>query len=115
MTLMLEAWRPFLPWVTSKETFWPSCRVLKLSAWISEKCANRSSPLSSGEMKPKPLVSLNHLTVPVAIIAIPLTALIYPGDTRVAVGKTRNFHRETDAVSVAMTTCDVPLANQLRA
>src|SRR4051812_20183225 len=34
---------------------------------IAEKCANKSSPPSSGVMKPKPLESLNHLTVPVAI------------------------------------------------
>src|SRR5690606_23249375 len=34
---------------------------------MAEKCANRSSPPSSGVMKPKPLESLNHFTVPVAI------------------------------------------------
>lgn len=34
---------------------------------IAEKCANKSSPPSSGVIKPKPLESLNHLTVPVAI------------------------------------------------
>src|SRR3954469_9773440 len=34
---------------------------------IAEKCANKSSPPSVGVMKPKPLESLNHLTVPVAI------------------------------------------------
>src|SRR5947209_14328777 len=31
------------------------------------KCTNRSRPPSSGVMKPNPLSSLNHLTVPVAI------------------------------------------------
>src|SRR4051812_4545621 len=39
---------------------------------IAEKCANRSSPPPSGVMKPKPFASLNHLTVPVAILPIPL-------------------------------------------
>src|SRR5215216_419596 len=31
-------------------------------------CTNRSLPWSSGVMKPKPLSSLNHFTVPVAIL-----------------------------------------------
>src|SRR5205823_3197426 len=38
---------------------------------IAEKCANRSSPPPSGVMKPKPFASLNHLTVPVAIMLLP--------------------------------------------
>src|SRR3954465_4745688 len=38
---------------------------------IAEKCANRSSPPPSGVMKPKPFASLNHLTVPVAIVLLP--------------------------------------------
>src|ERR1044072_4081408 len=38
---------------------------------IAEKCAKRSSPPPSGVMKPKPLESLNHLTVPVAMCVIP--------------------------------------------
>src|SRR5574342_957232 len=65
--LILMAWSPFGPVVTSKETFWFSLRVLKPLPWIAEKCANRSLPPPSGVMKPKPLESLNHLTVPVAI------------------------------------------------
>ena len=43
-------------------------KVLKLFIWIAEKWANKSSPPSSGVIKPKPLESLNHFTVPVAII-----------------------------------------------
>src|SRR3954447_8910679 len=39
------------------------------------KWTNRSRPPSSGVMKPKPLSSLNHLTVPVPITAIPTCAL----------------------------------------
>ena len=35
---------------------------------IAEKWAKTSSPPSSGVMNPKPLASLNHLTVPVAIM-----------------------------------------------
>src|SRR5258705_5115850 len=38
---------------------------------IAEKWANRSSPPPSGVMNPKPLASLNHFTVPVAISVIP--------------------------------------------
>ena len=37
---------------------------LKPAPWIERKCTNRSAPLS-GVMKPKPLASLNHLTVPI--------------------------------------------------
>src|SRR5215218_1459176 len=69
---MLLACLPFGPCVTSKETFWPSLSVLKPCMLIAEKCANRSSPPPSGVMKPKPLASLNHLTVPVAILRVPL-------------------------------------------
>jgi hypothetical protein len=36
---------------------------------MAEKCAKRSSLPSSGVMKPKPLESLNHLTVPIAMFA----------------------------------------------
>src|SRR5215208_6493356 len=64
---MFEACFPFGPCVTSNETFWPSLSVLKPLMLIAEKWANRSSPPSSGVMKPYPLESLNHLTVPVAI------------------------------------------------
>src|SRR5690606_13961859 len=59
-----SACRPFWPCTTMKETFWPSCSDLKPEPWIERKCTNRSAPLS-GVMKPKPLASLNHLTVPV--------------------------------------------------
>jgi hypothetical protein len=68
---LLLAGFPLGPWVTSKLTFWPSFRVLKPCMLIAEKCANRSSPPSSGVMNPKPFASLNHLTVPVAIELLP--------------------------------------------
>src|SRR5438132_13473991 len=67
---MLEACFPLGPVVTSNETFWPSFSDLKPGMLIAEKCANRSSPPPSGVMKPKPLASLNHFTVPVAIFPI---------------------------------------------
>jgi hypothetical protein len=35
---------------------------------MAEKCTNTSLPPSEGEIKPKPLDSLNHLTVPVVIL-----------------------------------------------
>lgn len=60
---------PFGPCVTSKLTFCPSFRVLNPPMLIAEKCANKSSPPSSGVMKPKPFESLNHFTVPVDICA----------------------------------------------
>src|SRR5512135_501365 len=64
---MFEACLPLGPWTTSKDTFWPSFRVLKPDILIAEKCANRSSLPSSGVMNPYPFASLNHLTVPVAM------------------------------------------------
>src|SRR5688500_15825911 len=66
--MLLACFLPLLPWVTSKETFWPSFRVLNPGMLIAEKCAKRSSPPPSGVMKPKPFESLNHFTVPVAIV-----------------------------------------------
>src|SRR6185437_5251350 len=42
---------------------------------MPEWCTNRSLDWSSGVMKPKPLSSLNHLTVPVAI-AFPPASLV---------------------------------------
>src|SRR6187401_1875307 len=68
---MLLACLPFGPVVTSNETFWPSFSVLNPGMLIAEKCANRSSPPPSGVMNPKPFASLNHLTVPVAIVLLP--------------------------------------------
>src|ERR1700738_5141084 len=64
---MFDACLPLGPIFASKVTFCPSARLLNPSERISEKCANRSSPPSSGVMNPKPFASLNHLTVPVAI------------------------------------------------
>src|SRR5439155_23652692 len=43
---------------------------------IAEKCANRSSPPPSGVIKPKPFASLNHFTVPVAIVGNSLSTRI---------------------------------------
>src|SRR5438105_13614091 len=73
---MLDACLPFGPWVTSKETFCPSLSVLNPFMLIAEKWANRSSPPSSGVMKPYPLASLNHLTVPVAICVFSLQKVV---------------------------------------
>src|ERR1700761_7292182 len=70
---MFDACLPLGPCTTSKLTFWPSLRVLNPFIWIAEKCANRSSPPSSGVMNPKPFASLNHLTVPVDIPTSPVT------------------------------------------
>src|ERR1700739_3198347 len=70
---MFAACLPFGPALTSKETRWLSFSDLKPSERISEKCANRSSPPESDVMKPKPLASLNHLTIPVSIFQFPST------------------------------------------
>src|SRR5690606_2293215 len=59
-----SACRPFWPCTTLKETCWPSCSDLKPVPWIERKWTKTSWPFS-GVMKPKPLASLNHLTVPV--------------------------------------------------
>jgi len=68
---MFDACLPLGPWTTSKLTLSPSFSDLKPAILMAEKCAKRSSLPSSGVMKPKPLASLNHLTVPVAILLIP--------------------------------------------
>jgi Ca2+-binding RTX toxin-like protein len=62
---------PLGPCWMSKLTRDPCFRVLKPSIVIAEKWAKTSEPPPSGSMNPKPLASLNHLTVPVAICAPP--------------------------------------------
>src|SRR4030065_316251 len=59
---------PFGPLVDSNSTCWPSCRLLNPSPWMVEKCTNTSALPSVGVMKPKPLASLNHFTVPLCIV-----------------------------------------------
>jgi hypothetical protein len=76
IALMATAWSPLGPAVTSKETFWPSLRDLNPSPLMDEKWAKRSLLPSSGVIKPKPLASLNHLTVPVAMYLFFLKKLI---------------------------------------
>ena len=60
---------------------WFSRRLLWPSPWIAEKCANKSLPPPSGVMKPKPLPSSNHLTVPVSV---PLVLIEFPLNERSA-------------------------------
>src|SRR6266478_8395173 len=57
------AWRPFGPSTTSKLTRSPSLRVLNPSALMEASWTKTSAPRSR-TMKPNPLVSLNHFTVP---------------------------------------------------
>src|SRR6185295_8680264 len=59
----LAARGPFGLSTTSNFTLSPSLRVRKPSARISEWWTNTSGP-PSRDRKPKPLASLNHLTVP---------------------------------------------------
>src|SRR6195256_864077 len=64
-SLMLAARGPLGLCSTSYCTLSLSFSVLKPLAWMDEKCTKRSLLPSSGVMKPKPLASLNHFTVPV--------------------------------------------------
>src|SRR6266446_7382509 len=63
--LMLAARGPLGLCSTSYCTLSLSFSVLNPLAWMDEKCTKRSLLPSSGVMKPKPLASLNHFTVPV--------------------------------------------------
>jgi len=63
----LSAWGPFGPWVISNSTREPSLRDLKPVPAIAVWWTKTSAPPPSCAMKPKPLSSLNHLTVPCAI------------------------------------------------
>src|SRR4051794_16478023 len=62
---------PFGPGSDSKLTRAPSASDLKPWPLIALWWTKRSLPPSSGAMKPKPLSSLNHLTVPVAMSRCP--------------------------------------------
>src|SRR6266850_434531 len=64
-SLMLAARGPLGLCSTSYCTLSLSFSVLNPLAWMDEKCTKRSLLPSSGVMKPKPLASLNHFTVPV--------------------------------------------------
>src|SRR4051794_38973077 len=61
------AFGPLGPASESNETRAPSLSVRKPSELMPEWWTKRSAPWSSGVMNPKPLSSLNHFTVPVAI------------------------------------------------
>ena len=63
------AWRPFGPSTTSKLTRSPSLRVLNPSAMMEASWTKTSAPRSR-TMKPKPLPSLNHFTVPCSAILL---------------------------------------------
>ena len=62
----LIALGPFGPFSISKLTLSPSARVLKPLPWMDVWWTKTSVP-SSAVMNPKPLLSLNHFTVPCAI------------------------------------------------
>src|SRR5687767_14744804 len=66
---MLAARGPLGLCSTSYCTLSFSLSVLKPLAWIDEKCTKRSLLPSSGVMKPNPLASLNHFTVPVLTVS----------------------------------------------
>src|SRR3954447_26253640 len=69
--LMLEACRPLGPCLVSNSTLAPSASERKPPLFlISLWWAKRSLPPPSGVMKPKPLPSSNHFTVPVSIVMV---------------------------------------------
>ncbi len=59
---------PFSPSTRSNSTRSPSDRDLNPSCWIALWWTKQSFEPSSGVMKPNPLASLNHFTVPVVLI-----------------------------------------------
>jgi hypothetical protein len=61
---------PFWPWAISNSTRSPSFRLLKPSPWMALWWTKQSLDPSSGVMKPYPLASLNHFTVPVVRITV---------------------------------------------
>ena len=63
-----DACRPLGPEVTSNSTAWPSFSDLYPSPWIEEKWTKTSSP-DWRWMNPKPLLALNHFTVPCSFTA----------------------------------------------
>src|SRR6266702_5944198 len=63
MAWTFSAWKPLGPLVTENSTAWPSCKLRNPFDRIAEKCTKTSSP-DWRLMKPKPLASLNHFTVP---------------------------------------------------
>jgi hypothetical protein len=62
----LVAWGPLGPSMMSKLTSSPSFKDLNPSSFMAEKWTKISLPPSFCSMKPNPLASLNHFTLPVA-------------------------------------------------
>src|SRR3954465_6524887 len=91
MVCTLAAEGPFGPSCASYWTFAPSSSDLKPLPLIDEWCTNRSLPWSSGVMKPKPLSSLNHFTVPVAIGVWPSGGYVHCETRRVLTQQLRTL------------------------
>src|SRR6266566_1459308 len=100
---------PFGPWATSNSTLSPSARLRKPSAWIAVKWTNTSGP-DSCAIKPKPFASLNHFTLPLAILLRPLHNGARPrtGTTHATavVGRAQTKIRETFGPRGAQTSGD---------
>src|SRR5436190_21028194 len=107
---MFDACLPFGPCVTSNWTFWPSFRVLNPGMLMAEKCANRSSPPPSGVMKPKPLASLNHLTVPVGMDVF-LESVWSPGTRPAGVSISRTSSGRGTACAFALESKTVNIVD----
>src|ERR1700754_3916915 len=97
---MFAACLPFGPVLTSKETRWFSFNDLNPSERISEKWANRSSPPASEVIKPKPLASLNHFTIPVSIysfLKFVLTQVIQTPNPNAAISASHLYGRAIES------------------
>jgi len=71
----LTADGPFCPSWISNSTASFSASVLNPCFWMALKWTKTSFEPSLGEMKPKPLVSLNHLTCPLILFSDILTSV----------------------------------------
>src|SRR4051812_26340206 len=104
---MLAARGPFGLCSTSYCTLSFSFSVLKPLAWMDEKCTKRSLLPSSGVMKPKPLASLNHFTVPVLMFFS-----LKVNERREACGRSRKKNQRVSTARTATARPDVsPLEN----
>jgi hypothetical protein len=77
---------------------------------MAEMCTNTSLPPVAGAIKPKPLVVLNHFTVPLAIVDTPVyfatRSMRWPGlvSTRSSVWS-RKKRQQVDIADIARPPC----------
>ena len=102
-----------VPTAARKPTFWPSLRPRRPARSTALTWTKTSLPPSSGWMKPKPLVVLNHLTVPFAISGVSLLNHArerFPGGARAPIttssrGSSGGMARRQSKSEVARLPC----------